>query len=332
VASMSRLASFATIPEGQLDRLIKRIAVVLVVGALVFIGFYIYDRWRMPAANVVDRTIAGLEAAVRANPADVVARGQLGDAYLAGRRYADAVAMYDAILASGNEHQLAYFGRARAYHEMGNLAAARLDFQTVVDIARGGEMAHVDPLLNAAFYGLGAIALDEANPADAIQYLSAAIVIKRSDADSMNLLGLAYVRNGEPAKAIEPLRRAIAFVPLGWGEPYATLAEAYGQTGEPALASWAGAMAALSAGNVTAAAAGLQALVDGPAALEATIGLAVLNEREGDAPAAADWYRKALAIDPQNAEALLGLKRVAVPDASVMPALPTPGTGGGINP
>jgi len=68
---MTWLASLTRISEGELDRLIKRIAAILVVGTLVFVGFYVFDRFRMPAPSMVDQTIASLEAAVREDPADV---------------------------------------------------------------------------------------------------------------------------------------------------------------------------------------------------------------------------------------------------------------------
>jgi tetratricopeptide (TPR) repeat protein len=320
---MTWLASLTRISEGELDRLIKRIAAILLVGIVVFVAFYVIDRFRMPAPSMVDQTIASLEAAVREDPSDVASRGQLADAYVVAERYQDAVAQYDAILTTGKADELAHFGRARANQALGNLDAAKADYQAVVDIAKEGEMAHVDPTLNAAFYGLGEIALEQGAPADAVQYLSAAVAIKRSDADALNLLGTAYVRNGEPAKAIEPLRSAIAFVPIGWSEPYMTLAQAYTATGDADRAEWAAAMADLSEERYAAAASRLEAILDGPAALEATIGLALVSEAQGDALAATDWYRKALEIDPENASARLGLSRVSLPDASA-------GTGEGV--
>jgi tetratricopeptide (TPR) repeat protein len=319
---MTWLASLTRISEGELDRLIKRIAAILVVGTLVFVGFYVFDRFRMPAPSMVDQSIASLEAAVRADPSDVASRGQLADAYVVAERYEDAVAQYDAILATGKADELAHFGRARASQALGNLDAAKADFQAVVDIASEGEFAHVDPTLNAAYYGLGSIALEQDEPSAAVEYLSAAVAIKRSDADAQYLLGTAYVRNGEPAKAIEPLRDAIAFVPIGWSEPYMTLAQSYTDTGDAERAEWAAAMADLSEERYDAATSRLEAIVDGPAALEALIGLALASEMQGDAPAAADWYRKALAIEPANASALLGLSRVSLPGA-------TAGTGEG---
>ena len=185
---MTWLASLTRISEGELDRLIKRIAAILVVGTLVFVGFYVFDRWRPAAPSMVDRSIASLEQAVREDPSNISARGQLADAYVLAERYEEAVAQYDAILTTGKADELAHFGRARASQALGNLDAAKADYQAVVDIAKEGEMAHVDPTLNAAFYGLGQIALEQSKPADAAQYLAAAVAIKRSDADALNLL------------------------------------------------------------------------------------------------------------------------------------------------
>jgi tetratricopeptide (TPR) repeat protein len=325
---MAWIASLTRLSEGELDRLIKRIGVILLVGVVVFIGFYVFDRWRMPAPSMVDQTIASLEAAVRSDPNDVASRGQLADAYVVAERYTDAVAQYDAILETGKADELAHFGRARANQALGNLDAAKADYQAVVDIAKGGEMAHVDPTLNAAFYGLGQIALQQDRPADAAQYLAAAVAIKRSDADALNLLGTAYVRNGEPAKAIEPLRSAIAFVPVGWAEPYLTLAQAYADTGDAPRSEWAGAMADVAEGRYDAARTRLEALIDGPVAVDAMLGLAILSERLNDTTAAAEWYDSVLAVDPQNASALLGRTRVSLPAATPV-SVPSNGTGEG---
>jgi len=325
---MTWLASLTRISEGELDRLIKRIAAILVIGLIAFVGFYVLDRFRMPAPSIVDSQITSLEAAVRDDPSDIVSRGQLADAYVLAERYEDAIAQYDAILTTGKADELAHFGRARANYGLGNLDAAKADYQAVVDIAKDGEMAHVDPTLNAAFYGLGQIALDQDLPANAIEYLQAAVAIKRSDADALYLLGLAFVRNSEPEAAIEPLRSAIAFVPVGWSEPYATLGQAYAATGDTDRSEWASAMADLSEARYDSARSRLEAIVDGPAAVEAMLGLAVLNERLNDTTAAAEWYEKVLAVEPKNASALLGLTRVQLPEATPAGA-PTNGAGEG---
>ena len=63
----------------------------------------------------------------------------------------------------------------------------------------------------------------------------------------------------------------------------------------------------------------LEKLVGGELGLDAAVGLGVITEATGDTAAAADWYRKALAIDPNNMTAKLGLGRVALPAASPVP-------------
>jgi tetratricopeptide (TPR) repeat protein len=324
---MFRITSLTEISDRQLDRLVRRIAAILLIGLIAFVSFYVLDRWRMPAAPMIDQRTAALEQAVRDDPEDIASRGQLADLYVASERYPEAIAQYDAILGTGQETELAHFGRGTARKASGDLDGAIVDFEAVVEIAKDGEMAHVDPMLNAAYFGLGAIALDQGNASDAVTHLLAAVAVKRSDADALNLLGTAYVQAGEPAKAIEPLKRAIAFVPLGWTEPYATLAQAYAATGDTARSEWAGAMANLSSGDTTGARTRLLAITDGDAALEAAIGLGLVAETVGDGVAAAEWYGKALAIDPANAEARLGIGRVSSPDVSAapLPDLPQPG-------
>ena len=194
---------------------------------------------------------------------------------------------------------------------MGDLDAAAADFAKVVEVAQGAEMANVDPMLQTAHYGLGAIALQQDRAEDAVDELLKALAIIRTDADTMNLLGAAYVKAGTPEKALEPLRQAILFVPNGWADPYQTLADAYTAMGEPEEAEWAAAMTAGQSGDRAGAVQRLEAIADGKAGLDARIGLGLLAEVSGDSATAADWYQKALALDAENKAAKLGLSRVS---------------------
>jgi tetratricopeptide (TPR) repeat protein len=326
---MSRVTSLTSMPEKQLNRLIMRLALLLVVGIVAFVAFYAVDRFRPPAAPIIDRELTALEAAVRADPADVAARGRLADVYMAAKRYDEAIAQFSAVLDTGKADKMAYVSRGRAYELKGDLAAAAADYTKVVEIASPGEKANVDPMLEIAYYGLGAIALQQDKLADAITNLNKALAIKRSDADAMNLLGAAYVKTGETDKAIEILRKAVAFVPTGWSEPYTNLAAAYTRAGQPELAEWAGAMALFQSGDAAGAETRLLALSSGKAAAEATVGLGLVTETRGDSGAAAEWYRKALAIDPTDVSAQLGLRRTSGGDtpASAAPSA-SPAAGG----
>jgi tetratricopeptide (TPR) repeat protein len=329
---MFRVTSLTKMDDRKLNRWIKRLALLLVAGTVLFVGFYAFDRWRPASTPIVDQRVSALEQAVRDNPDDITSRGQLADTYVAKGRYEDALLQYNAILEAGKEEELATYGRAGAYMGLQQYDLAAKDYQAVVDIAKDGEMANVDPTLEAAYYNLGSIAMKQGKPSEAIPHLEKALAIKRSDADALYLIGTAYVATGETDSAITALRSAVDFVPIGWSEPYTAMADAFTKAGKPTMAEWAGAMADLSAGKPDIAEPRLKAIVDGDAAVDAAIGLGLLYEVKGDLPAAAAWYARALATSPDNAAARLGVSRTgAGPDASALPALPTPGAPAGGN-
>ena len=325
---MLRVTSLTKMDDRQLNRLIKRVALILVAGTVLFTGFYILDRWRPASTPIVDRRLSALEQQVRDKPDDIAARGTLADTYVGKSRFADAIVQYNLILDTGKADVQAKYGRAGAYVGLGQLDDAAKDYQAVVDAAKGGEMANVDPMLQASYYSLGSIAMQQARPADAILHLEKALAIKRSDADALYLIGTAYVATGATDEAETALRTAIDFVPIGWSEPYVALADAFTKAGKTAEAEWAGAMADLAAGKPELAEPRLLAIVEGEAAVDAAIGLGLLNEKTGDTAAAAEWYGKALAKSPDSAAARLGMGRVGA-GAPALPALPTPGARGG---
>ena len=331
VSNMFRVTSLGRMDDRQLNRWIKRVLLLLVVGTIAFAAFYAFDRWRPATTPIVDQRLAALEQAVRDAPDDTVSRGQLADTYVAKGRFADALVQYNAILAAGKDVELATNGRAGAYMGLGQLDNAAKDYQGVVDIAKGGEMAKVDPMLEAAYYSLGSIAMQQARPTDAISFLEKALAITRSDADALYLIGTAYVATGQMDKAETALRSAVDFVPIGWSEPYTALAQGFTKAGKTAMAEWAGAMADLAGGKPDLAEPRLLALVNTDAAVDAAVGLGLLYETKGDTANAAVWYGKALAASPDNAAARLGIGRVG-PGPSALPALPTPGVpAGGTN-
>ena len=327
---MFRVTSPTKMDDRQLNRLIKRVLLLLVLGTIVFVGFYALDRWRPATEPIVDRRLSALEQAVRDKPDDIASRGQLAGIYVAKGLFDDAIVQYNLILETDKETELATYGRAGAYMGLGQLDAAATDYRAVVDIAKEGEMAVVDPMLQAAYYSLGSIAMQQAKPAEAIPFLEKALAIKRSDADALYLIGTAYIATGATDKAETALRSAIAFVPIGWSEPYTALSEGFTKAGKAAMAEWAGAMADVAAGKPDLAEPRLLAIVEGDAAVDAAVGLGLLYETKGDAAAAANWYGKALSTSPDNAPARLGMSRVGA-SASALPALPTPAAPAGGN-
>ncbi len=314
---MFRVTSLAEMPDAQLNRWIKRLGIVLLLGIVGFVAFYAVDRFRAPTAPIVDQQLTALEQAVRDDPSDIASRGQLADVYMAAERYDDAIAQYTEIIATGKADKEGYASRARAYLLSGQLDAAKSDYEKTVQLLGSGEMANVDPALEAAYYGLGSIALQQDQAQDAIDNLLKALTINRADADAMNLIGAAYVKAGQPDKAIEALNRAVAFVPVGWADPYRTLADAYTATGQAELAAWATAMGDLADGDSTTAESELRAISSADTAVQVQVdlGLGLVFETRGDLASAADAYGKAIALDPSNASASLGLSRTRAPQA-----------------
>jgi tetratricopeptide (TPR) repeat protein len=313
---MSRVTSLTELSDQQLNKWIKRIGLLLLVGTVAFIAFYAVDRFRASPAPIVDRELATLEELVRTNPADAVARGQLADLYYVKGRYEEAITQYSTLIDGGKQVQLASLGRAKALVQTEQLDKAIPDFQKVIEIGLTSEMAASDPILAAGYFGLGSTYLSQGKAAEAVEQLEKARAIQRTDADVLYTLGTAYIKTGQADEAREGLNLAIALVPNSWPEPYLALETLYNDTGDAAHAEWAGAMAAFAGGDPATAITRLQAIAAGDAALEAAVGLGIINEFQGDTAAAATWYQKALAINPENTSAKLGIGRVALPSPS----------------
>ncbi|MEI8332832.1 MAG: tetratricopeptide repeat protein [Chloroflexota bacterium] len=300
--------------DRTLNRLIVGIAVALVIGVPAIGLIYFLDRNVDPGPSMSQRSIDSAEAAVRTEPNRIGARLQLAGAYLAADRTADAAAQYTEILAAEPSHRMALLGRGKAYLAANDLVAAKKDFGKMVDDAKSGEMANVDPQLEAAYYLLGQIALTESRPADAVTFLTSALQIDRADADAMNLLGTALIATGKPQDAVDILRRAVAFVPTGWCEPYAQLTTAYAALGQADGASYSGGMVSFCEGRPDEARAQLQPLVNGTLAVDAMLGLALIATAEGDDATATTLYGKVLEKDPESFSAITGLKGLATSD------------------
>ena len=322
---MSRVTSLTAMPEKQLDRWIKRIALLLFVVFIAFVAFYIFDRYNPIAPTpLVDQQITVAEAAVQAKPEDIAARGALADLYVSAERWTDAIAQYDAIIAAGKDEELARIGRARAYEATGNPEGAIADWKRVIEIAAPSEMATVDPKLALAYYKVGVLSAAKGDNAAAVENLEKSLAITRSDADTLYALGNAYVATGANDKAIDAFRHATEFVPVGWPEPYTGLATAYTAKGDADMATWATAMAAIASGDTSKAESQLTSIVGTSADLDASMGLGLLAETQGNGPAAVPYYQHVLDVQPDNQAALLAMSRVrpvqAVSPAPVSPA------------
>lgn len=308
-------------------RLIVGMVMVLVIGIPLVGALYFFDQFRDPGPAMADRAIMSAEDAVQKSPNAITPRFTLAELYAAKGRYPEAITQYEEILKVQPGTAAVLLGHGRALLAMEQLDAAAADFQKVIDGAIDKEMAGYDQQLEAAYYSLGAVELKRGHPKEASELLADAVKINRTDADALYLLGTAMIESGDAKSGIDALHLAIALVPTGWCDPYAELSKAYTSQKDATGATYADGMVALCQQRYAESQTQLAAASSGPHALEAFIGLGLLAEQQGDYPAAADAYTKALAEDPKSFAATTGLGRVS--GASQAHASPSPSASGG---
>ena len=335
---MLRLTTaLGAVSERKLNRIMLGLIAALVVGLPTIGVVYVLDRNVDPGLPLTERAIVAGEDAVRAEPNKLSNRLQLAAAYTAAGRSSDALAQYAAVVEADPDNRIALLGRGDTYVALGELDAAARDYQALVDATSDGEMAKVDPQLEAAYYGLGSIALQQGRPRDAATMLANALTINGTDADALNLMGTALLRIDDKKGAIDALRAATALVPTGWCEPYVQLANAYTTGGNTLGTQYANGMVAMCEKRSADAELLLQPLVSGPFGRDALIGLALTAEDLGDRETAVAFYSRVFAADPTDFDAVTGLNRLGAgtPAASADPAAapgpasaPPLGTGG----
>jgi len=293
--------------DRTLNRAIRLMAIVLLIGVPTIAVLYWMDRHVDQVPALADRTVAAAEEAVRAKPDDLAVRNHLAAAYVSAERFADGIAQFGQVLATDPKNRPALLGRGLAQVATKDYDAAAADFGALIDGSKSGEFAATDPQLQQAYYELGVIALERGRPADAIAPLEAALKINGADADALYRYGMAKIGTGEAKTGVSALRRAVMFVPTGWCDPYDGLVDGYTALGDTAGAAYASGMSAFCAGRLDEASTTLTGLTAGPMKVDALIGLALVSATRGDPATAAGFYQQALAFDPSNASALIGL-------------------------
>jgi tetratricopeptide (TPR) repeat protein len=297
--------------EQTIDRLIRTGLKALAVGvAAVAVIYYLDSRDTSP--SLVDRQIATGEKAVRANPTNVGLRLRLAETYRAAERPDDALTQYDEVLKVEAHQSTALLGRGEVLAETGDSSGAAKAFKQVIGKERHEEFSAVDPQLEAAYYGLASVLMDEGRAQQAQSAAHKATEIEPGDADAWYLLGKAALASGAAKQAVAALREAVLFVPTEWCEPYEELSKAYRAQHRRPYAEYAGAMVELCKKDPAGASKRLKRLTSGPAAIDAMLGLGMAAEAESNRAEAKRWYRKVVTAEPGNFNARGGLTRLGV--------------------
>lgn len=298
--------------DRRLSNLLRLGVAVLVIGALAFAGIYYKDRHVDAGPSMVERQIAGAEAAVKKTPNNIQTRLQLAAAYVQAKRPDDALAQYDEILKADKGNRTAVMGRGSIQTAKGDLAAAAKSYHQIIDVAAKGEFAGADPVAEEAYYYLGSVLVKQGKLKEAITQLQKALKIDSTDSDALYLVGVAQLKQGEPKLAVTALKRALLFVPTGWCEPYSQLAVAYGKLAQAPQKTYAAGMASFCLKKPAEAKTQLTTLITGPLKVEALLGLGQIAESQSSKPEAVSRYKQVLTFDRTNATATSALSRLGV--------------------
>ena len=300
--------------EGMSDRTLRRTAIVMSAALAVLLAVFavVYYIGQRPdaAPSLVDRSVTTAEDAVKAAPQNVNARLTLATTYRAAGRLDDSAAQYDEVLRAVPGNTSALIGDAEVRMAQGNNDGAKTLLTKLVSASSSTEFAVADPVLEQAHYDLAKIAQTKGDLDSAIKELTTALKIDSSDADALYLLATIQIAKGNDKVAVTELRQAVAFVPMGWCEPYDTMTNAYSRLGQADSAEYSGAMLDFCKSNFKRATSRLTPLVNGPEKIDALVGLGLVAEASGDSPTAISWYQKALVADPSNSTAQAALGRV----------------------
>jgi tetratricopeptide (TPR) repeat protein len=336
---MMKVARPTTITDKTLNRAIKIVGLLLVVGVIAFVLYYWQDRRIGGAPTIADQAVTAAEAQVQKTPNDIAARDHLAAAYVADNRLQDGIAQFGEALKLSATDRAALLGRGIAYikasqvaettqaDKASQLALAAADFQKFIANNASGEFAAQDPQLEQAYYELGAVQLQQGDAASAADTLQKALKIDGTDADALYSLGVAFDKLGRQTDAVQLLKLAVAFVPTGWCDPYQELAASYTALKQADGSAWANGMVALCNHQYDQAEAALTPLVNGSMKVDALMGLGYAAAGRGDNAAALKYFNQVLAIDPKNQSAPIAINSLTAAHASGVPgaASPTPG-------
>lgn len=214
----------------------------LLFGAVLLIGsaYAVYTRSIDPTVNLsnLDRVVTDLEQRVRDDPQNAEVRMAVALAYAERGLHRDAVAQFEQALVLAPDSPAALIGVARSRYALGNVGKAKEAFQRVADLNADNPQRHSIEQLGGVYYELGRISLDQGDASAARDWLKEALLVNRTDADAMRLLGLTYVRLGDTAEAERSFFAAVRLVP-NYREVYEALDGMYATRGDTARRDYA---------------------------------------------------------------------------------------------
>jgi tetratricopeptide (TPR) repeat protein len=190
------------------------VVATLVVVLLAYLG---YAAWAQRAYNEASspaaRAAANLEAAVRKRPNDAGLRIGFAQALTAAGRTEDAVSQYEAALKLDKDNPVALSGLGLLAMDAQEWVTAEGYWLRIIDKLDKGDYRDKDTRLEAAYYYLGTVQMQEQKYQDAVTSFKAALRIRRDASDTYYAMSLAYSKLGMPDRTFEFLKSALLLDP-----------------------------------------------------------------------------------------------------------------------
>jgi tetratricopeptide (TPR) repeat protein len=322
-----------------LDAVIVGVAVVvLVLGG--YLGYTVWAQNRQVRnSSPSAREIAVLTAKLRGNPNDFDTRMRLAQAFAVAGRDNEAIEQYKAVLKANKNFVPALSGVGFEYLKQKQWKEGEAYFRKVVALTEKDTTGTGSSPLETAYFYLGTSLMEQHKYEDAAGYFKAALRLKRDASDSSYALAVTYRELGITQGYEEYLLYTLQFDPnmpeanydygmlllsrndlAGAAEHFRTSADSAPDIDKPQIQ-----LDKLgNSADRLAEAVKLKATDPAKALIEARIAFALdpkstealamvgeLYETQKQPDKAAEAYRKLLVIDPGNAAATAGLKRVS---------------------
>lgn len=190
------------------------VAVVAVIALAAFLGWSMWSHNRaVTTSTPASRAVDAIKADLKANPNSIDLRMQLAQALVVASREPEAIAQYKAILKAKKDFAPALSG-------LGFIAAKDKDwktsqgyFQKVVDLLANTPNADRNRTLETAYFYLGTSQMEQRKYEDAIGNFKAALRVRRDASDTHYALAYCYKQLDSMKKYREELEATLAFDP-----------------------------------------------------------------------------------------------------------------------
>ncbi len=286
----------------NIQRAIGIVLIALFAVLVLFGAYYYWDRYvvRLDDESPLEMGVVQLEQAIREDPQNPETRVALAEFYLDQKLYQKALEQTTQVLSLYPDHNMALLISGISYVRLDQPEEAVEPLELFVAARKDLEMARSDNLLETGYYFLGESYIKSGRPRAAISALEGALVINRSDADALYLLGLAYQGNGQAEEALEQYHEAVRFVP-DFTEAYSGMIESYTALEQPDYVAYARGMQALTIKDYETAQTHLEYATETlPNFAPAFLGLSLTYEKLNQLEAALTSIERALELKPDD--------------------------------